>query len=86
MSRSREMTPQEEKYMYHLLKSDPLIGSYIRSQLGNQNALLDLPVCPRCEKPSLYHQNGAICPTCGTFALKEKTHKVREHIKQGHYR
>ncbi|KKO51147.1 hypothetical protein [Paenibacillus sp. DMB20] len=88
MANTRYMTPQEERYMYHLLSGDPLIGSFIRNQMrhGAGDPLANLPVCPKCERPSLYHDNGAICPTCGTFAVKEKTHRVKDHIRQGYYR
>ncbi|MNH83819.1 hypothetical protein D3C73_362240 [compost metagenome] len=84
---TRYMTPQEERYIYHLLSGDPVIGSYIRNQMRyGSDPLANLPVCPKCERPSLYHGNGAICPTCGTFVPKEQTHKVRQHIKQGLFR
>jgi hypothetical protein len=88
LANTRYMTPQEERYMLHLLSGDPLIGSFIRNQLrhGAGDPLANLPVCPKCERPSLYHDNGAICPTCGTFAVKEKTHRVKDHIRQGYYR
>jgi hypothetical protein len=88
LANTRFMTPQEEKYMLHLLSGDPLIGNFIRNQLrhGAGDPLANLPVCPKCERPSLYHDNGAICPTCGTFAVKEKTHRVKDHIRQGYYR
>jgi hypothetical protein len=88
LANTRYMTPQEERYMLHLLSGDPLIGNFIRNQLrhGAGDPLANLPVCPKCERPSLYHDNGAICPTCGTFAVKEKTHRVKDHIRQGYYR
>lgn len=86
---STVMTPQEELYWMHFLEGDPLVGDYVRSQMRLnprfRNDLLNQPVCSKCEKFAFHHKNGVMCPSCGTFT-SEKTHKVKIHIAEGHYR
>lgn len=83
------LNPQEEAYYMHMLKGDPLIGSYIRNQMMvNPNMRRDIlghPVCAKCEKFAFHHKEGVMCPSCGHWS-PTKTHKIKEHIKGGHYK
>lgn len=83
------MTPKEERYWYHFLKGDPIIGDFIKKQamLNPQmrRDVLNQPICPKCEKFAFHHKEGVQCPTCGHWE-PTKTHKVKEHIKGGHYK
>lgn len=84
------MTPEEKRYWTHFLSGDPLVGDYIRSQIRHnpnlRREILNQPVCGRCEGFTFYHKGGAQCPTCGTWTPAGKTHKVKIHLAEGHYR
>lgn len=84
------LSPDEEMYWLHFLKGDPIVGSYIRSQMReNPNIRRDLmnqPVCPKCERFCFYHKGGAQCPTCGTWTPEANTHKAKIHLAQGFYK
>lgn len=88
--RTTNMDAREQYYWMHYLQNDPLVGDYIRSQIRQNPQLrkevLNQPVCGRCEKFAFYHKDGVMCPSCGSFTLKSKTHKVREHVKGGYYK
>lgn len=84
------MNEAEKRYWTHFLSGDPLVGDYIRSQIRHnpnlRREILNQPVCVRCEGFTFYHQGGAQCPTCGTWTPEGKTHKVKIHLAEGHYR
>ena len=84
------MNQQEEKYWYHFLSSDPMVGDYIRSQLRHnpklRREILNQPVCPKCEGFMFFHQNGAQCVACGTFVVEGREHTLKKHVREGHYR
>jgi len=83
-----EMTAQEERYWLHSLSGDPLIGSFLRTQgmFGDPRIrALNQPVCS-CERLAFWHENGILCPSCGKFTPKEKTHKLKTHLSEGWYK
>lgn len=88
--RTVNMDAQEQYYWMHFLQNDPLVGDYVRSQIRQnptfRKDVLNQPVCGRCEKFAFFHKGGVMCPSCGSFTPLERTHKVKEHIKGGHYR
>ncbi|MEO3947632.1 hypothetical protein [Gorillibacterium sp. CAU 1737] len=85
---SREMTPQEERYFLHLLSGDPMFKDFVRSQaMHGENAaqrIMKQPVCPKCERGAFYHKDGVACSHCGYMGAS--AHKIRQHIRGGHYR
>jgi len=88
--RTTFLDPREEAYWLHFLSRDPQIGDYIRSQLRHNPRLrrevLKQPVCPRCEGFTFFHKGGAQCPSCGTWTPEGKTHSLKIHLREGHYR
>lgn len=89
-NRTTVLSPEEKNYWMHFLSGDPIIGDYIRSQIRHnpqlRREILNQPVCGRCEGFTFYHKGGAQCPTCGHWTPEGKTHKVKIHIAEGHYR
>ena len=86
---AQEMTAQEEQYWLHSLSGDPLIGSFLRTQgmFGDPRIrALNQPVCGRCQKLSLWHENGALCPSCGHLTPKNSSYKLKTHLKEGWYK
>jgi hypothetical protein len=89
-NRTTSMTQDEQKYWMHFLQGDPLVGDYIRSQMRHdpnyRRQVMNQPVCPSCEKFMFYDKDGtATCMTHGTVAI-DKTHKVKIHLAEGHFR
>ena len=88
-TRTTKFDPREEAYWMHALKGDPLIGDYIKSQMRLNpmfnREIFDQPVCARCEKLAFHHKDGVMCPSCGHFS-NTKTHKVKIHLAECHYK
>ena len=84
------MDEAEKRYWFHFLSRDPLVGDYIRSQMRHnpqlRREIMNQPVCPRCEGFMFYHKDGSQCSACGTWVPEGKTHKVKIHLAEGHYR
>ncbi len=90
--RTQHFDPKEEKYWLHFLatdKRDSIVQDYVRSQLYHdteyRKRILKQPVCSKCEGFAFHHRNGVMCPTCGHWT-PYKTHSVKTHLKEGHYR
>ena len=86
---SHTMSPAQLKYWYHFFDGDEIIGGYVRSQIRQnpqfRREVLNQPVCVKCEKFGFWHKGGVQCPTCGHWAPENQTHKVKIHLKEGHY-
>lgn len=87
-----QMNQDEEKYWLHFLSKDskdPMVRDYIRSQMRHnpqyRRELLNQPVCAACERFAFHHKNGVMCPACGHWT-PYKTHKVKIHLAEGHFR
>lgn len=82
------MTEQEKRYWISALKGDSLIGDFLRGQslhgIDPLKKSMSQPVCGRCEKMAFHHKSGIICPSCGYEG--PKTHNLKIHIKEGHYK
>lgn len=88
---SQKLNRDEELYWMHFLKSDPLVGDFIKSQLAHdpeyKKKVLKQNVCPKCEKFMFFHtKDTSICPKCGGVVPNQKTHSVKIHLKEGHFR
>lgn len=86
-----QMDSKEQSYWMHFLRDEKgMVGDYIRSQIRQnptfRRELMNQPVCSRCEGFTFFHQGGAQCSTCGTWTPMNQTHKVKIHLKDGHYR
>lgn len=85
---TRVITDAEARFLMHAVGGDPLIASYIDNQADAgydmRKTLAQMPVCPRCERAALHHENGIVCPTCGFKG--PSMHKMRDHIRRGIFR
>ncbi len=90
-TRTTTFDPQEEKYWYHFLKGDPIIGHYIRGQ-ARMNPTLSREIfnqhtCPHCEGFCFHDKNDTVrCMKCYKISPTSSTHTVKEHLRGGHYK
>lgn len=71
-----------EKYMKHARKSD-----MITNNPNIEKRIMQLPVCPRCERPALRdtrkgdpERRFITCPICGYHG--PFTHSIRTHVEE----
>ena len=87
-----KFSPDEEKYWLHFLSNDskdPTVRDYIRSQLKQnpeyRREVLNQVICQKCERFAFHHNGGVMCAACGHWS-KEKTAKVKDHLRTGGFR
>lgn len=85
------MDAKQEMYWLHFLRDEKgMVGDYIRSQIRHNSQfrreLMNQPVCGRCEGFTFFHKGGAQCSTCGHWTPENKTHKVKIHLAEGHFK
>lgn len=54
-------------YAKHVSVRNGLVEMLGMSMFENID-MLDLPMCPKCERPAMHHDNGGFCTHCGIFS------------------
>lgn len=81
---ARGFTPTEQKAWQHFMHKNEMMKNFVARQAAFENPyrrIASQPICPHCEKPGFYHQDGMICVSCG---YKGKIlMKTRQYLKEG---